>query len=115
MSILVSPLIDKGYFNLCFRGGCATMLISILCTAWCHEFWELLPVQGILTGFGMGVAFWQWNLSPSVILQFSFEHYGWSEEITLDVSSDPFCVWWKIYTDHSKPTRMHHCCHIHVA
>ena len=57
MSILVSPLIDKGYFNLCFRGGCATMLISILCTAWCHKFWELLLVQGILTGFGMGIAF----------------------------------------------------------
>lgn len=33
------------------------MLISILATSWCHKFWSLLLVQGILTGVGMGVAF----------------------------------------------------------
>ena len=33
------------------------MLVSILSTSWCHKFWELLFVQGILTGIGMGMAF----------------------------------------------------------
>lgn len=57
MSIMVSPLIDKGCFYWCFYGGCVTMIISIFCTAWCHKFGLLLLVQGILTGVGMGMAF----------------------------------------------------------
>ena len=57
MSVLVSPLIDKGYFRLGFNGGCVLMFISILCTSWCRKFGELLLVQGILTGIGMGTAF----------------------------------------------------------
>ena len=54
---MVSPLIDKGHFYLCFYGGCVIMIISIFCTSWCRTFWELLLVQGVLTGFGMGTAF----------------------------------------------------------
>ena len=57
MSIVVSPLIDKGYFRLCFNGGCLLMFVSILVTSWCHSFGQLLGVQGILTGIGMGMAF----------------------------------------------------------
>lgn len=57
MSVMVSPLIDKGHFQPCFTGGCLLMLISILATSWCHKFWSLLLVQGIFTGVGMGVAF----------------------------------------------------------
>lgn len=57
MSIAVSPLIDKGHFRLCFTGGCGLMFISILATTWCRKFGELLVVQGIFTGIGMGVAF----------------------------------------------------------
>ena len=57
MSIMVSPLIDKGYFRPCFIGGCVLMFVSILATTWCRKFGELLLVQGILTGIGMGVAF----------------------------------------------------------
>lgn len=33
------------------------MFISILATTWCRKFGELLVVQGIFTGIGMGVAF----------------------------------------------------------
>ncbi|CAD6583196.1 MAG: hypothetical protein ASARMPRED_001257 [Alectoria sarmentosa] len=54
---MVSPAIDKGYFRLCFNGGCFLMFISILITSWCHKFWQLLLVQGIFTGIGMGMAF----------------------------------------------------------
>ncbi|KAF6218353.1 hypothetical protein HO133_005700 [Letharia lupina] len=57
MSIMVSPLIDKGHFRLGFNGGCFLMFVSILSTSWCYKFWELLFVQGILTGIGMGMAF----------------------------------------------------------
>ena len=57
MSVMVSPLIDKGHFRPSFMGGCGLMFISILATTWCRKFGELLLVQGILTGIGMGVAF----------------------------------------------------------
>lgn len=33
------------------------MFMSILVTSWCHKWWELFLVQGILTGIGMGLAF----------------------------------------------------------
>ena len=33
------------------------MFISILSTSWCHNFWQLLLVQEILTGIGMGMGF----------------------------------------------------------
>ena len=33
------------------------MVLSILVTAWCHKFWHLLLVQGILLGIGMGTVF----------------------------------------------------------
>lgn len=44
------------------------MLLSILGTSWCHKFTELLTVQGILTGIGMGMAFG----SGALILQTYF-------------------------------------------
>lgn len=37
-------------------------------TSWCHKFRELLAVQGILTGIGMGMAFG----SDALILQTYF-------------------------------------------
>lgn len=33
------------------------MFLAILTTSWCHKFGELLLVQGIFTGMGMGIAF----------------------------------------------------------
>lgn len=57
MSIIASPLIEKGYFQPYFNGGCLEMFFSILGTSWCHEFGKLLAVRGILIGIGLGVAF----------------------------------------------------------
>ena len=45
MSVLVSPLIDKGYFHFGLNGGCALMFVSILCTSWRHRIGELLLGQ----------------------------------------------------------------------
>ena len=71
MSLVVSPLIDKGYFRPCFMGGCGLMFVSILATTWCRKFGELLLVQGILTGIGMGVAFG----SGILVLRSYFDKY----------------------------------------
>ncbi|MCJ1383824.1 hypothetical protein MMC17_006938 [Xylographa soralifera] len=57
MSIIVSPLLDKGYFRLCFNGGSAILVMSVLMTSFCTQWWQLLVIQGILTGVGMGFAF----------------------------------------------------------
>ena len=79
MSIVVSPLIDKGRFRLCFSGGCFLMLMSILVTSWCHKWWELFLVQGILTGIGMGTAFG----SGILVLQSYFtSHLGTAAGLT---------------------------------
>lgn len=57
MSIIVSPLIDKGRFRLCFNGGSFLLFISVLTTSFCTKFWQFLLVQGVLTGMGMGLIF----------------------------------------------------------
>ncbi|MCJ1282741.1 hypothetical protein MMC26_002066 [Xylographa opegraphella] len=57
MSIIVSPLLDKGYFRLCFNGGSAILVMSVVMTSFCTQWWQLLVIQGLLTGIGMGLAF----------------------------------------------------------
>ena len=57
MLILVNPLIDKGYFRLCFNGGSLLLVLSVLVTSWCTKWWHLLLVQGIITGAAMGLIF----------------------------------------------------------
>ncbi|MCJ1322234.1 hypothetical protein MMC15_007581 [Xylographa vitiligo] len=57
MSIIVSPLLDKGYFRLCFNGGSGILVMSVVMTSFCTQWWQLLVIQGILTGIGMGLAF----------------------------------------------------------
>ncbi|MCJ1437677.1 hypothetical protein MMC27_007064 [Xylographa pallens] len=57
MSIIVSPLLDKGYFRLCFNGGSGILVLSVVMTSFCTQWWQLLVIQGILTGVGMGLAF----------------------------------------------------------
>ena len=47
------------------------MFVSILATTWCRKFGELLLVQGILTGIGMGVAFG----SGILVLRSYFDKY----------------------------------------
>lgn len=79
MCIVVSPLIDKGYFRSCFSGGCFLMFIAILVTSWCHKWWELFLVQGILTGVGMGAAFGSGLL---VLKQYFSTHLGTAAGLT---------------------------------
>ncbi|MCJ1471440.1 hypothetical protein MMC13_000079 [Lambiella insularis] len=68
MSIVVSPLMDKGYFQVCFNGGSALVALAVLTTSFCTQWWQLLLVQGIMTGVGMGLAF----ASGSIILMTYF-------------------------------------------
>ena len=57
MSIVVSPLVDKGLFRLCFHGGSLLLVVSVLITGFCKQWWQFLLVQGIMTGAGMGLVF----------------------------------------------------------
>ena len=57
MGIFVSPLIDKGYFRICFNGGSLLLVLSVLVTSFCTKWWQLLVVQGIVTGVAMGLTF----------------------------------------------------------
>ncbi|KAL6721515.1 hypothetical protein ACLMJK_000619 [Lecanora helva] len=56
-TVLVSPLIDKGQWRICSNGGSLLLVLSILITSWCTQWWQLLLVQGILTGLAMGLMY----------------------------------------------------------
>lgn len=55
LGVPVGRLVDAGYFRAVFHGGTALLILGIFCTAACTEFWQLLLVQGFVTGLGMGM------------------------------------------------------------
>ncbi|KAA6415079.1 MAG: MFS monocarboxylate [Lasallia pustulata] len=55
--LLASPLVDRGLFRLCFVGGSLLLVASLVVTSFCTRWWQLLLVQGGLTGLGMGLVF----------------------------------------------------------
>jgi len=57
MALIVSPLVERGYFRLCFNGGSMLLVLSVFVTSFCTEWWQLFVSQGILTGAGMGSVF----------------------------------------------------------
>ena len=56
-SILVSPLLDKGYFHFCLSGGSLLLVLGVVTTSFCKEWWQLFLAQGLMTGLGMGLMF----------------------------------------------------------
>ena len=57
MSVVTSPLMDRGQFRLCANGGSLLIVLSTLITSYCTKLWHMILVQGILTGMGMGLVF----------------------------------------------------------
>ena len=57
MGIVASPLVDRGFFRFCFVGGSALLVASLVITSFCNRWWQLLLVQGVMTGVGMGLVF----------------------------------------------------------
>ncbi|KDB21309.1 hypothetical protein H109_06755 [Trichophyton interdigitale MR816] len=55
--LLVGLLTSKGYFKLCFRGGAVSLMVTILLTGFCKEWWQFFLVQGVLMGCSMGLVF----------------------------------------------------------
>jgi len=84
MSIIVSPLMDKGYFRLCCSGGSILLVLSILATSFCTEWWQLLLVQGILTGISMGLIF---GAGIMVLVSYFSTHMGLATGIAAAGSS----------------------------
>lgn len=55
--LLVGPLVSKGHFKLCFRGGSFVLALSILLVSFCKTWWHFFLVQGVIMGVSMGFAF----------------------------------------------------------
>ena len=53
LGVPVGRLVDRGYFRYVFHGGSALLILGIFCSAFCTRLWQLLLVQGIITGLGM--------------------------------------------------------------
>lgn len=73
MSIVVSPLMDKGYFRLCFNGGSAVVVATLFATSFCNTFTQLIVVQGALQGVGMGMMF---SSGILVLVTYFTQHLG---------------------------------------
>lgn len=84
MSIIVSPLMDKGHFRACCNGGSALLVLSIFATSFCTEWWQLLLVQGILTGIAMGLIF---GAGIMVLVSYFSTHIGLATGIAAAGSS----------------------------
>lgn len=69
----MSPLVDKGFFRLCFNGGSVLLVIAVLLTSFCTQWWQLLLVQGILTGIAMGLVF---GSAVIVLMAYFSKHIG---------------------------------------
>ena len=54
---MTRPLVAKGHFKFCFRGGALTLFLGVLVTSYCTKLWQLIVVQGLLSGMGMGLIF----------------------------------------------------------
>ena len=73
MSIITSPLMDRGYFRLCFNGGSLLLAVSVVLTSFCNTWWQLFLVQGILTGVAMGSIF---GTGVIVLMSYFSKHMG---------------------------------------
>lgn len=57
MSIVVSPLMQRGHFRPCFNGGSLLLVLAVFATSFCTTWVQLFFVQGLLTGLAMGLIF----------------------------------------------------------
>ena len=53
----VGFFMDKGWFRVFFNGGSVLIVVGLFLTSICTKWWQFLLVQGVLTGFGMGLMF----------------------------------------------------------
>ena len=58
---------EKGYFRICFNGGSILLVLATLMTSYCTILWQLILVQGIITGMAMGLIF-----GSGVMLQMTY-------------------------------------------
>jgi MFS family permease len=73
MSIIVNPIMDKDRFRLCFTGGSTFLVFSIVLTSFCTEYWQLLLVEDVLTGIGIGLMF---GSGVIVLMSYFSTHLG---------------------------------------
>lgn len=55
--LVVGPLVDKGYFRICFHGGSILLSASLILTSFCRDWLQLFLIQGVWTGIAMGMVF----------------------------------------------------------
>ena len=54
---LVGPIYDSGYVRSLLIVGSFLSVFGLFMTSICHEYWQLLLSQGIMTGTGFGCLF----------------------------------------------------------
>ncbi len=57
LGLPIGRAVDAGHFRIFFNVGSVLLVLAIFCTSFCTNYWQLLLVQGIITGLGMGMIF----------------------------------------------------------
>ncbi|PGH23841.1 hypothetical protein AJ80_02089 [Polytolypa hystricis UAMH7299] len=57
LCLIAGPLVNKGYFRLCFHGGSVSLFAGLLLASFCKQWWQLFAVQGVMVGVAMGLVF----------------------------------------------------------
>ena len=57
LGILVGPLYDYGYLRSLVATGAVLVIVGMLMTGLCSQYWQLLLAQGVVVGLGSGFLF----------------------------------------------------------
>ncbi|PYI05354.1 MFS general substrate transporter [Aspergillus sclerotiicarbonarius CBS 121057] len=57
IGVFTGPLFDQGYFRQLIGVGSFLVVFGMMMTSLCHEYWEVMLAQGIVTGLGSGCLF----------------------------------------------------------
>lgn len=56
-SLFVGPAFDRGYCNYLTYTGTALIVLGMMMTSLCTEYWQFMLAQGICIGIGNGMLF----------------------------------------------------------
>lgn len=56
-SLIVGPIFDRGYCNYLIYTGTVMIVLGMMMTSICSQYWQFMLAQGICMGLGNGLLF----------------------------------------------------------
>lgn len=55
--VFTGPLYDRGYLQTLVRTGSLLVVLGLVATSFCNDYWQFMLSQGLLTGLGSSMFF----------------------------------------------------------